>query len=142
MWWQERSDIAMPNRKRSQIPGPSQDEMRIGGIEPEEEPTYRDPGYLGTDEEEEVEVRDLGHIIEDRDDRRITVLGDWERRDEIDGDEAIENHGDESEAALETDTDAVLRPREFVSNDNLADRAAREMEAPPKRSKRRRRSTR
>jgi hypothetical protein len=60
---------------------------------------YRDESYLGDPEEdrEETTIRDLGHIVDDRDDRRIrTVDGTWERLQDLDTDEALETDEDGS----------------------------------------------
>src|SRR5947209_753018 len=54
---------------------------------------YRDASYLGDPENdnEEPEVRDLGFIVDDRDDRRIsTIDGTWDRLEDLDTDEALE----------------------------------------------------
>jgi hypothetical protein len=54
---------------------------------------YKDESYLGDpeDDREEPETRDLSFIVDDRDDRRIeTIDGTWDRLDNLDTDEALE----------------------------------------------------
>jgi hypothetical protein len=70
--------------------GPDQDRMPVGEPEDEQDATYRDASYLGTDPEDEEEVRDLGFIVEDHDDRRARFPAEWERLDDLDSDEALE----------------------------------------------------
>jgi hypothetical protein len=56
---------------------------------------YKDESYLGDpeDDRKEPEIRDLGFIIDDRDDRRIeTIDGTWDRLDNLDTDEALEEN--------------------------------------------------
>ena len=72
--------------------GPQQDQMRIGGPRTEPDPTYDDATYLGTSEDDTEEVRDLGFIVEDHDDRRITLAGDWQRLDDLDTNEPLETN--------------------------------------------------
>lgn len=75
---------------------PNQDEMVIGGQRrdetPETDATYRDASYLGTSADDDEEVRDLGFIVDDHDDRRATLTGDWQRLDDLDTDEPLETH--------------------------------------------------
>jgi hypothetical protein len=42
-------------------------------------------------QDDEEEVFDLGFIVEDRDDRRDTLLASWQRLDELDSDEPLES---------------------------------------------------
>lgn len=59
---------------------------------------YRDESYLGDleDDNAEPEVRDLGFIVDNRDDRRArTVDGTWERLEDLDTDEPLEEGEDE-----------------------------------------------
>jgi len=54
---------------------------------------YKDESYLGDpeDDEQEPEVRDLGFIVDDRDDRRISLVDDtWDRLTDLDTDEGLE----------------------------------------------------
>ena len=56
---------------------------------------YKDESYLGDpeDDREEPEVHALGFIVDDRDDRRIeTIDGTWDRLDNLDTDEALEEN--------------------------------------------------
>jgi len=71
--------------------GLNQDEMRIGRVD-QDDPTYRDASYLGTDQEDEEEVRDLGFIVDDHDDRRGTLHESWQRLDDLDTDEPLETN--------------------------------------------------
>jgi len=66
--------------------------MPIGGDPRKRDATYRDASYLGTDEGDEEEVRDLGFIVEDHDDRRISLTPDWQRLDDLDTDEPLETN--------------------------------------------------
>lgn len=72
--------------------GPNQDFMPQGGEPEPEDATYRDASYLGTSPDDEEEVRDLGFIVEDHDDRRITLTGGWQRLDDLDTDEPLETN--------------------------------------------------
>jgi hypothetical protein len=72
--------------------GPNQDLMPIGGQPEGQDATYRDASYLGTSEDDEEEVRDLGFIVDDHDDRRSTLAGDWQRLDDLDTDEPLETN--------------------------------------------------
>jgi hypothetical protein len=75
--------------------GPNQDQVPLGETDEEEDATYRDASYLGTDPADDEEVRDLGFIVDDHDDRRIEFPGPWQRLDDLDTDEALETdpHG-------------------------------------------------
>src|ERR1051326_8265246 len=56
---------------------------------------YLDMPYL-EDDDTEPEVQDLGHIVEDREDRRGNLLGGgWERLEDFDSDEALEENEDQ-----------------------------------------------
>ena len=72
--------------------GPNQDLMPIAGDPDTEDPTYRDAAYLGTSEDDEEEVRDLGFIVDDHDDRRISLTDGWQRLDDLDTDEPLETN--------------------------------------------------
>jgi hypothetical protein len=72
--------------------GPNQDKPPLAGRAEDKDATYRDAGYLGTSENDDEEVRDLGFIVDDHDDRRITLTGDWQRLDDLDTDEPLETN--------------------------------------------------
>ncbi|HEU4754034.1 MAG TPA: hypothetical protein VFU47_13070 [Armatimonadota bacterium] len=54
--------------------------------------TYEDASYLGTDPQDEEEVQDLGFIVEDHDDRRISMLDGWQRLNDLDTNEPLETN--------------------------------------------------
>ncbi len=71
--------------------GPNQDFMHLPD-QKEADLTYADASYLGTDAQDDEEVRDLGFIVDDHDDRRITLTGDFQRLDDLDTDEPLETN--------------------------------------------------
>lgn len=91
---------------------------------------YKDESYLGDpeDDREEPEVRDLSFIIDDRDDRRIeTVGGMWDRLDDLDTDEALEEN---EEGAVPFDPESGAPPAAaFATLTNIDHAAAEEQEA-------------
>jgi hypothetical protein len=66
--------------------------MGVGPKDEEIDPTYEAASYLGTDEDDSEEVRDLGFIVDDHDDRRITLTGGFQRLDDLDTDEPLETN--------------------------------------------------
>lgn len=72
--------------------GPQSDLTDFTRSPKKSDPTYEDASYLGTDEEDGEEVRDLGFIVEDHDDRRATLTGDWQRLDDLDTNEPLEKN--------------------------------------------------
>lgn len=72
--------------------GPNQDTMRLDDPTAEPDAKYRDASYLGDSEDDEEEIRDLGFIVEDHDDRRSSLTGDWQRLDDLDTDEPLETN--------------------------------------------------
>lgn len=80
-------------------PRPNQDQMNpapaaspAAGMDPE-------ASYLRTDDEDEEDVHDLGFIVEDHDDRRVTLVGDRYGEDQISPDEPEETASDGSSPA-------------------------------------------
>lgn len=108
--------------------GFNQDEMPLGGGPQKWDATYEDASFLGTSEDDEVEVRDLGFIVEDHDDRRVTLTYGWERLDELDTNEPLETN---RTGPLPPE---VLKPRrvplaeELVSEYHLENAEAEEQE--------------
>ena len=70
--------------------GINQDERKIGPRDEEIDPIDQNASYLDTYEDDSEEVRDLGFIVEDHDDRRITLMGGWQRLDDLDTNEPPE----------------------------------------------------
>jgi len=109
--------------------GPQSDHARIDKPPRQEDATYEDATYLGTDPEDEVEVQDLGFIVDDRDDRRITFPGQWQRLDdEIDTDEPMET--DRTGEVLKAHDPARrgLPPEAFATDYNLSHAAGEQQE--------------
>lgn len=79
--------------KTGQDRGPNQDFMHLN---PEEDapddPTYQDATYLGNSPDDDEEVHDLGFIVDDHDDRRITLHDGWQRLDDLDTNEPLETN--------------------------------------------------
>jgi hypothetical protein len=71
--------------------GPNQDMMHLG-TDDEDDNGYEHASYVGGEKDDEEEVHDLGFIVDDHDDRRITLTGEWERLDELDTDEPLETN--------------------------------------------------
>jgi hypothetical protein len=73
--------------------GPNQDFMHLS---PEddlpEDATYRNASYLGDSPDDEEELQDLGFIVDDHDDRRITLTDGWQRLDDLDTNEPLETN--------------------------------------------------
>lgn len=55
----------------------------------EDENGYRDATCVGDKKDDEEEVHDLGFIVDDHDDRRATLTGEWQRLETLDTDEPI-----------------------------------------------------
>jgi hypothetical protein len=80
--------MAKPGQDR----GPNQDFMHLRP-DAAQDGDYRDASYLGTDSaEDEEDVRDLGFIVDDHDDRRITLTDGFQRLDDLDTNEPLETN--------------------------------------------------
>ena len=105
--------------------GPNQDFMHLPGRGDNADLTYADASYLGTDEEDDEEVRDLGFIVEDHDDRRITLTGDFQRLDDLDTDEPLETNRS-GKIPHEVALQERGVPREWFATDHHVDHEAAE----------------
>jgi len=90
---------------------------------------YKDESYLGDpeDDEQEPEVRDLGFIVDDRDDRRISLVDDtWDRLTDLDTDEGLET---DPNGAIPLDENSGAPPVDaFTTQYNIAHEAGEEQE--------------
>jgi len=90
---------------------------------------YKDESYLGDpeDDEQEPEVRDLGFIVDDRDDRRVSLVDDtWDRLTDLDTDEGLET---DPNGAIPLDENSGAPPVDaFTTQYNIAHEAGEEQE--------------
>jgi hypothetical protein len=108
--------------------GPNSDQGRVDKSPGREDRTYEDATYLGTDEEDDVEVQDLGFIVDDREDRRIAFPGAWQRLDEIDTDEPLEEDRTGATPKAHDPARRGLPPEAFATDYNVSHAEGEEQE--------------
>jgi hypothetical protein len=93
-----------------------------------QDPTYEDATYLGTDPQDEEEVRDLGFIVDDHDDRRVSMLDGWQRLDDLDTNEPLETNRSGSIPHAVGLRERGVSPERFATDYNEQNAVAEEQE--------------
>jgi hypothetical protein len=109
--------------------GPNQDAMDVGEWDEAQDATYQDASYLGTSPNDDEEVQDLGFIVDDHDDRRVALTGDWQRVDTVtDVDTDAPVGADDPDAPIPNRDELIARgaPQDWFATDYHVKNAAGE----------------